>query len=156
VLLDMRLPDGSGVALAAEMTQAGEREPPILVALTGAVEPQQRGAALAAGCAAAVSKPYPVASLCDLLIAQLRRRAAQPASGTEHRPVITSSHGGGGHGSHGGGGHGSHGGGGHGSHGSGGHDSDGSCGARQPGGAARQVATAAAVRHGPDLSWSGL
>jgi CheY-like chemotaxis protein len=91
VLLDMRLPDGSGLTLAAEITQAGQREPPILVALTGAVEPQQRGAALAAGCAAVLSKPYPVASLCDLLITQLRRRAAQPASSTEHRSDITSS-----------------------------------------------------------------
>jgi two-component system KDP operon response regulator KdpE len=91
VLLDMRLPDGSGLALAAEITQAGESEPPILVALTGAVDPRQRAAALAAGCAAVVSKPYPVASLCDLLISQLRRRAAQPASSTEHRSDITSS-----------------------------------------------------------------
>ena len=91
VLLDMRLPDGSGLALAAEITQAGQREPPILVALTGAVEPQQRDAALAAGCAAVLSKPYPVASLCDLLITQLRRRAAQPATSTEHRSDITSS-----------------------------------------------------------------
>jgi len=84
VLLDMRLPDGSGLALAAEMKHAGESDPPILLALTGALEPQQRGAALAAGCAAVLSKPYPVASLCDLLITHLRRRPPQPASRAEH------------------------------------------------------------------------
>ena len=75
VLLDIRLPDGSGLALAAEMKQADAAAPPILVALTGAAEADQRGAALAAGCTAVLIKPYPVASLCDLLVAQLRRRA---------------------------------------------------------------------------------
>lgn len=90
VLLDLRLPDGSGLALAAEMKAAGTGEPPIFVALTGHAEPQQRGAALAAGCAAVLSKPYPVASLCDLLITHLRRRPAQPASSAEHQSDITS------------------------------------------------------------------
>ena len=83
VLLDMRLPDGSGLALATELKQADATAPPILVALTGAVEPDQRRAALAAGCTAVLIKPYPVASLCDLLVAHLRRRAgpAVPPAG---------------------------------------------------------------------------
>jgi CheY-like chemotaxis protein len=92
VLLDLRLPDGSGLALAAELKQAGAAEPPIVVALSGAIESEQRGAALAAGCTAVLSKPYSVASLCDLLIAHLRRRAAaQPGSSAEDQSAITSS-----------------------------------------------------------------
>src|SRR5580704_4365198 len=59
VLLDMRLPDGSGLALATELKQADATVRPILVALTGAVEPDQRRAALAAGCTAVLIKPYP-------------------------------------------------------------------------------------------------
>ena len=97
VLLDMRLPDGSGLALATELKQADATAPPILVALTGAVEPDQRRAALAAGCTAVLIKPYPVASLCDLLVAHLRRRAgpgAAPPGGAGrtagHRAAITS------------------------------------------------------------------
>lgn len=82
VLLDMRLPDGSGLALATEMQRADAAAPPILVALTGGVEPDQRGAALAAGCTAVLTKPYPVASLCDLLVAHLRRRAAPGRAGS--------------------------------------------------------------------------
>ncbi len=80
VLLDMRLPDGSGLALATEMKQADATARPILVALTGAVEPDQRGAALAAGCTAVLIKPYSVTCLCDLLVAQLRRRAGPGAA----------------------------------------------------------------------------
>jgi DNA-binding response OmpR family regulator len=87
----MRLPDGSGLALAAEMQRADLVEPPIVVALSGAVEMQQRGAALAAGCAAVLSKPYPMASLCDLLIVQLRRRAAEPGGSAEDKAASTSS-----------------------------------------------------------------
>lgn len=84
VLLDMRLPDGSGLALATEMKQADAAAPPILFALTGAVEPDQRRAALAAGCSAVLIKPYPVASLCDLLVAHLGRRAG-PGPGAAGR-----------------------------------------------------------------------
>ena len=80
VLLDMRLPDGSGLALATQMKQSDATAPPIVVALTGAVEPDQRRAALAAGCTAVLIKPYPVASLCDLLVTHLRRRAGPGAA----------------------------------------------------------------------------
>jgi len=90
VLLDMWLPDGSGLALAAERKDAGAGGPPIFVALTGHAGPQQRGAALAAGCTAVLSKPYPVASLCDLLIAHLRCRRAPPAGLAEHQSGSTS------------------------------------------------------------------
>jgi two-component system, OmpR family, KDP operon response regulator KdpE len=91
VLLDMRLPDGSGLDLAAELKQSGAQGAPIVVALTGAAEPQLRSAALAAGCAAVLAKPYLAADLRDLLTAQLRRRRAQSGRDREHRCVTTSS-----------------------------------------------------------------
>ncbi len=81
VLLDMRLPDGSGLELAAELSRSGKPDPPAIVALTGALEPELRSAAMSAGCTAALGKPYRVASLCELINAELRGRAAsaQPA-----------------------------------------------------------------------------
>lgn len=83
VLLDVRLPDGSGLELAAELNRAGGPSPPTVVALTGAMEPAMRSAALAAGCAAALGKPYRVSSLCELITAELYRQAdtARPSRG---------------------------------------------------------------------------
>jgi two-component system KDP operon response regulator KdpE len=76
VLLDMQLPDGSGLALAAEL-RSQSAPPPAVVALTGAAA-EQRGPALAAGCAAVLGKPYTPADLCELLAAHLPR--GQPAT----------------------------------------------------------------------------
>jgi CheY-like chemotaxis protein len=66
VLLDMRLPDGSGLDLAAEIRQGGGRASPAVIALSGAAA-EQRGAALAAGCVAVLGKPYSPAYLSSLL-----------------------------------------------------------------------------------------
>ena len=69
VLLDMNLPDGNGLSLAAEVRRIGER-PPALVVLTGA--PGDQGdAALAAGCSAVLGKPYEAGQLCALVAAAL-------------------------------------------------------------------------------------
>jgi two-component system KDP operon response regulator KdpE len=68
VLLDMNLPDGSGLSLAAEVQRTGSG--PALVALTGA-GPEQGDAALAAGCTAVLGKPYQAAQLCALVCAAL-------------------------------------------------------------------------------------
>jgi two-component system, OmpR family, KDP operon response regulator KdpE len=76
VLLDMRLPDGSGLELAAELKRSGKPDPPAVIALTGTLEPDMRGAAMSAGCTAALGKPYHVASLRELINAELCRRAA--------------------------------------------------------------------------------
>jgi CheY-like chemotaxis protein len=69
VLLDMNLPDGPGLSLAAEVQRTGSGGPAI-VALTGA-GPEQGDAALAAGCAAVLGKPYKAAQLCALVCAAL-------------------------------------------------------------------------------------
>jgi two-component system KDP operon response regulator KdpE len=69
VLLDMNLPDGHGLSLAAEMQRTGSGGPAI-VALTGA-GPEQGDAALAAGCTAVLGKPYKAAQLCALVCAAL-------------------------------------------------------------------------------------
>jgi two-component system, OmpR family, KDP operon response regulator KdpE len=69
VLLDMNLPDGNGLSLAAEVQRTGSGGP-ALVALTGA-GPEQGNAALAAGCTAVLGKPYQAAELCALVCAAL-------------------------------------------------------------------------------------
>lgn len=69
VLLDMNLPDGPGLTLAAEMRRTGQGGP-ALVALTGSAGEHQE-AALAAGCIAVLGKPYQAAQLCALLATTL-------------------------------------------------------------------------------------
>jgi two-component system, OmpR family, KDP operon response regulator KdpE len=69
VLLDMNLPDGNGLSLAAEVRRTGPGGPAV-VALTGA-GPEQGDAALAAGCTAVLGKPYQAAQLCAVVCAAL-------------------------------------------------------------------------------------
>ena len=69
VLLDMNLPDGNGLSLAAEVRRDDERHP-ALVALTGAAG-NEEDAALAAGCSAVLGKPYEAGQLCALVAAAL-------------------------------------------------------------------------------------
>jgi two-component system, OmpR family, KDP operon response regulator KdpE len=85
VLLDMGLPDGSGIALAAELKLLGPHDAPTVVAMTGATEPQLGRAALAAGCAAVVRKPYPMADLRELLCTHLQRRMERLGGGADHQ-----------------------------------------------------------------------
>ena len=83
VLLDMNLPDGNGLTLARELA-AGEldtREPaggapggrrrPVVVAVTASVLPQDRAAALAAGCDDFLDKPYAAADLVEVVAGHL-------------------------------------------------------------------------------------
>jgi two-component system KDP operon response regulator KdpE len=57
VLLDVRLPDGDGLALAAEL-QASDKTRPIVVVLSASVLPSERDAALRSGADAFLAKPY--------------------------------------------------------------------------------------------------
>ena len=66
VLLDVRLPDGCGLDLAAELQQCGDRAPPAVIALSGAAA-EHSDAARAAGCVAVLGKPYSPAYLSRLL-----------------------------------------------------------------------------------------
>ena len=69
VLLDMRLPDGSGLPLATELRdQPGQSV--AVIALTGA--PAEHGDdALAAGCVAVLGKPYSLGELREVVAAHL-------------------------------------------------------------------------------------
>ncbi len=69
VLLDMGLPDGSGLVLARELGQRGAGRP-VVIAVTGG--PQENGAAAReAGCAAVLGKPYRAAELCEVVAGAL-------------------------------------------------------------------------------------
>ena len=83
VLLDMRLPDGGGLPLAAELRdQPGPST--AVIALTGA--PAEHGSdALAAGCVAVLGKPYGLGELREVVTAHLpygQPEPGQPAAPT--------------------------------------------------------------------------
>lgn len=71
VLLDVNLPDGNGLDLAAELADRPLR--PRVVALTASVLPHERAAAMSAGCDAFLDKPYAAQDLLDVLTAHLPR-----------------------------------------------------------------------------------
>jgi two-component system KDP operon response regulator KdpE len=84
VLLDLGLPDGSGLELAAELRNVHGGGPPAVVAVTGESAPAQANEAMAAGCRAVLAKPYTPADLCGVLVSLLRgdravHRIAAPA-----------------------------------------------------------------------------
>jgi two-component system KDP operon response regulator KdpE len=73
VLLDVNLPDGNGLTLAAELAQRVGMLRPQVVALTASVLPHERAAAMTAGCDAFLDKPYAAAQLIGVLAEQLER-----------------------------------------------------------------------------------
>jgi signal transduction histidine kinase/DNA-binding response OmpR family regulator len=77
VLLDMRLPDGSGLPLAAEL-RGLPGQPAAVIALTGAPA-EHREQALAAGCVAVLGKPYSLAELREVVAAHLPHDQQVPA-----------------------------------------------------------------------------
>ena len=80
VLLDMNLPDGNGLTLASELaagTVATDRLRPVVVAVTASVLPEDRAAALAAGCDGFLDKPYAAADLVATVANHLARRGGQ-------------------------------------------------------------------------------
>jgi two-component system KDP operon response regulator KdpE len=75
ILLDMNLPDGNGLTLARELA-AGKittRGRPVVVAVTASVLPQDRAAALEAGCDGFLDKPYAAAELVAVVAEHLPR-----------------------------------------------------------------------------------
>ncbi len=77
VLLDMNLPDGNGLTLAGELATgklAGDRRRPSVVAVTASVLPQDRTAAVEAGCDGFLDKPYAAADLVGVVAEYLGKR----------------------------------------------------------------------------------
>jgi two-component system, OmpR family, response regulator len=58
VLLDVRLPDGNGLGLAAELHERRGAERPVVVVLSASVLPSERDAALRSGADEFLAKPY--------------------------------------------------------------------------------------------------
>ncbi|MEX2011795.1 MAG: response regulator [Chloroflexota bacterium] len=58
VLLDVRLPDGNGLALARELRTRPPAQRPRVLILSASVLPHERDAALAAGADGFLGKPY--------------------------------------------------------------------------------------------------
>ena len=69
VLLDVNLPDGNGLTLAADLAERDAR--PRVIALTASVLPHERAAAMSAGCDAFLDKPYAAQDLLDVLAEHL-------------------------------------------------------------------------------------
>ena len=67
LLLDVHLPDGLGLDLAAEIRHDGRIGPAIL-ALTASVLPADQQAALDAGCDAFLAKPYAASALIATIV----------------------------------------------------------------------------------------
>jgi two-component system KDP operon response regulator KdpE len=65
ILLDMNLPDGHGLTLARELARGmpDGRARPSVIAVTASVLPQDREAAIEAGCDGFLDKPYAAAEL---------------------------------------------------------------------------------------------
>jgi CheY-like chemotaxis protein len=67
ILLDVHLPDGSGLTIAQEVSSWPAGRPPI-VALTAAALPREQAAALDAGCDTFLAKPYTSRELVDAIV----------------------------------------------------------------------------------------
>jgi len=72
ILLDMNLPDGNGLTLARELADSGTPRPTV-VAVTASVLPQDRVAAIDAGCDDFLDKPYAAADLVAVVSRYLAR-----------------------------------------------------------------------------------
>jgi two-component system KDP operon response regulator KdpE len=71
----MNLPDGNGLTLARELATGGMpagRPKPAVVAVTASVLPQDRAAAIEAGCDGFLDKPYAAADLVATVARHLR------------------------------------------------------------------------------------
>jgi two-component system, OmpR family, KDP operon response regulator KdpE len=71
VLLDVQLPDGNGLELAAELIKLPAGQRPIIIALTAGALAEQHEAAIAAGCDAVLIKPYTVEAFETVMAAHV-------------------------------------------------------------------------------------
>jgi two-component system KDP operon response regulator KdpE len=82
LLLDVHLPDGLGLDLAAEL-RGDIPDRPAILALTASVLPADQQAALDAGCDAFLAKPYPATALVSTCSELVIRRARAIAARAE-------------------------------------------------------------------------
>lgn len=71
VLLDIQLPDGSGLDVARAIAAMAEADRPAVIALTAGALRAEREAAQEAGCREVVTKPYAFAELESILASTL-------------------------------------------------------------------------------------
>jgi two-component system KDP operon response regulator KdpE len=74
VLLDVQLPDGSGLSLLDDFAGRSGGRRPAVIAVTGGVLPEQQAAAFAAGCDAILEKPFVAAQLVRVLTDSIASR----------------------------------------------------------------------------------
>ncbi len=67
ILLEVQLPDGSGLTLAEKLRGIPAGHRPTIIALTAGALPHQNTAALAAGCDTILTKPHTAAELLAVL-----------------------------------------------------------------------------------------
>ncbi len=67
VILDVRLPDGSGLTLARDLAHQPQTADQRVVVMSASVLPAERAAALDSGCDAFLAKPFQPTELTDLL-----------------------------------------------------------------------------------------
>jgi DNA-binding NarL/FixJ family response regulator len=67
ILMDVRLPDGSGLELARELNQRRTSDALRVIIMSASVLPEDRDAAAAAGCDAFVAKPFHPAELVETI-----------------------------------------------------------------------------------------
>jgi two-component system KDP operon response regulator KdpE len=76
ILLDVQLPDGSGLDLARQLrTGSAAADGPLIIALTAGALPEQQAAAIEAGCDAVILKPYTADQFESVLVMHLDHRA---------------------------------------------------------------------------------
>ncbi|MBR1155652.1 response regulator transcription factor [Bradyrhizobium sp. JYMT SZCCT0428] len=71
IILDINLPDGSGIELREDLKAAGVSVPVIYI--TGNLNPQVREAAVASGCIAFLTKPFSARELIEPLKEGIRQ-----------------------------------------------------------------------------------
>lgn len=80
ILLDIRLPDGSGLDLVRDLPGVGQPGRPAVVVMSASVLPQHRAMAQAAGVDAFLGKPYRPTDLTSLLAGLAEGRAGRTAT----------------------------------------------------------------------------
>jgi CheY-like chemotaxis protein len=94
VLVDVRLPDGNGLDLVAELRDHSGTDRPQVIVVSASVLPAQQSSALVKGADGFLGKPFNAADLIDLLkrLAVRQRDVRRPGWGaldtpaTRHRP----------------------------------------------------------------------